>query len=115
MFPNLQETLHQRYLIPVFLMLHICFLLFPGNRPTNTILANVTHPAIRAAAFALNIFVIHALGDVVSPVIIGIVSDKYSMNTAFLIVGVMFVVSGIFWALGARHLARDTELAPRRL
>ena len=92
-----------------------CFCLFFNTGPTNTIIANVTHPAMRAQAFAVNILFIHALGDVISPVIIGIVSDKYSMNTAFFIVGVMFVVSGIFWAFGARHLARDTELAPTRL
>lgn len=92
-----------------------CFCLFFNIGPTNTILANVTHPAMRAQAFAVNILFIHALGDVISPVIIGIVSDKYSMNTAFFLVGVMFVVSGVFWTLGARHLARDTQLAPTRL
>jgi len=42
-------------------------LLFVLNTgPTNTILANVSHPSIRASAFALNILVIHALGDVIS-------------------------------------------------
>jgi MFS family permease len=92
-----------------------CFCLFFNTGPTNTILANVTHPAMRAQAFALNIFFIHSLGDVISPVIVGIISDKYNMNAAFLLVGVMFVVSGIFWSLGVRHLARDTELAPKRL
>jgi MFS family permease len=91
-----------------------CFCLFFNTGPTNTILANVTHPAIRAQAFALNILFIHALGDVISPVIIGLVSDKYGMNRAFLIVGLMFVVSGVFWSLGARHLARDTALAVER-
>ncbi len=98
----------------VFIFL-ACFCLFFNTGPTNTILANVTHPAMRAQAFAVNILLIHALGDVISPVIIGIVSDKWNMNAAFLLVGVMFVVSGIFWTLGARHLARDTELAPTRL
>ncbi|TAK94758.1 MAG: MFS transporter [Verrucomicrobia bacterium] len=97
----------------VFIFL-ACFCLFFNTGPTNTILANVTHPAMRAQAFALNILLIHSLGDVISPLIIGIVSDKWNMNVAFLLVGVMFVVSGIFWALGARHLKRDTELAPTR-
>jgi len=92
-----------------------CFSLFFNTGPTNTILANVTHPAMRATAFALNIFFIHALGDVISPVIIGIISDKYDMNVAFLVVGAMFVISGIFWLMGARYLARDTQLAPTRL
>jgi len=87
------------------------FCLFFNTGPTNTILANVTHPSIRAAAFALNIFVIHALGDVISPVIIGILSDRYTMNSAFMVVGVMYLVAGVFWFLGARHLARDTARA----
>ena len=60
-----------------------CFCLFFNTGPTNTILANVTHPSMRAAGFALNIFVIHALGDVISPVIIGILSDRYNMNVRF--------------------------------
>lgn len=91
------------------------FCLFFNTGPTNTILANVTHPAMRATAFALNIFVIHALGDVISPLIIGLIADKYNMNVAFLLVGMMFLVSAGFWLAGARHLAADTALAPKRL
>ena len=34
---------------------------------------------------------------------------------AFLVVGAMFVISGIFWLIGARYLAQDTVLAPTRL
>ena len=98
----------------VFIFL-ACFCLFFNTGPTNTILANVVHPSIRATAFAVNIFFIHALGDVLSPVLIGIIADKSNMNVAFLVVGVMFVVSGVFWAIGARYLARDIALAPKRL
>lgn len=90
------------------------FCLFFNTGPTNTILANVTHPSIRAAAFALNIFVIHAFGDVASPVIVGIISDRYSMTTALMVVGGMFVVAAGFWLLGMKHLPRDTALASRR-
>jgi MFS family permease len=97
------------------LIFFACFSLFFSTGPTNTILANVTHPAMRATGFALNIFVIHALGDVLSPVIIGILSDRYSMNVAFLVVGLMFLVSGVLWLCGARHLGRDTRLATTRL
>jgi MFS family permease len=92
-----------------------CFCLFFNTGPTNTILANVTHPSIRAAAFALNIFVIHAFGDVISPVIIGIISDRYSMTTAFMVVGVMFVVAGVLWLAGMKFLQHDTQRAPTRL
>ena len=92
-----------------------CFCLFFNTGPTNTILANVSHPSLRAAGFALNIFLIHAFGDVISPVVIGVVGDRYDMNRAFLLVGVMFVAAGILWLFGARHLGRDTALAPTRL
>lgn len=91
------------------------FCLFFNTGPTNTILANVTHPSIRAAGFALNILVIHAFGDVTSPVVIGIISDRYNMTTAFVVVGVMFLVAGGFWLAGMKFLQRDTELAPQRL
>ena len=89
-----------------------CFCLFFNTGPTNTILANVSHPAMRAAAFALNIFVIHALGDVISPVVVGLLNDWFhDMNKSFFVVGLMFLAAGVFWLLGARHLQRDTERA----
>jgi predicted MFS family arabinose efflux permease len=93
-----------------------CFCLFFNTGPTNTVIANVTHPSMRAAGFALCIFVIHSLGDVISPVIIGLLNDYFhDMRKSFLIVGVAFLVAGMLWLWGARYLARDTERAPRRL
>ncbi len=93
-----------------------CFCLFFNTGPTNTILANVTHPSMRAAGFAFNIFIIHAFGDVISPVIVGFLNDKYGdMNRSFFWVGIMFLVAGVFWLAGVRYLKRDTELAPSRL
>jgi hypothetical protein len=92
-----------------------CFCLFFNTGPTNTILANVTHPSIRAGAFALNILIIHAFGDVLSPVVIGIVSDRYDMTRAFILVGAMFVLAGVLWLTGAKFLKRDTDLAAGRL
>jgi hypothetical protein len=106
----------------VFIGLAI-FCLFLNTGPTNTILANVTHPSIRSSAFALNILVIHLLGDAVSPPIIGFITDltktsanpKGDMNAGFLLVSLTILASGVFWIWGARHLQRDTELAPTRL
>jgi len=92
-----------------------CFCLFFNTGPSNAALANVTHPAIRATAFALNILVIHAFGDVASPLVIGIISDRFHMNAAFLLVSLMFLVSGVFWLWGSRYIERDTEKAPRLL
>lgn len=91
------------------------FCLFFNTGPSNTILANVTHPSMRSTAFAMNILVIHALGDAISPPVMGWISDHYDMNAAFLVVGVMFLLGGLIWLWGARYLKEDTELAPRRL
>lgn len=90
--------------------------LFFNTGPSNTAIANVTHPAMRSVAFAVCIFVIHALGDAISPPLIGYVTDASdgNMNVGFGLVSVAVLVAGVFWMWGARHLARDTVLAPTR-
>jgi MFS family permease len=87
------------------------FCLFFNTGPSNTILANVTPPAIRSTAFAVNILIIHALGDAVSPPVMGWLSDRYNMNVAFGFVSLMFLVGGLFWLCGAKYLQGDTERA----
>ena len=116
-FPIFLAALRAQFPWSIWLFIFLaCFCLFFNTGPTNTILANVTHPSIRSAGFALNIFVIHALGDVVSPVIIGLLNDRYGdMNKSFLVVGLMFLVAGASWLAGIRYLKRDTELAAARL
>jgi MFS family permease len=97
------------------------FALFFNTGPTNTILANVTHPAMRASAFALNIFVIHVLGDVISPVFMGWIWDMRSMdrttarNLALGAVSVAVLLGAILWFAGIKYLQRDTEMAPTRM
>lgn len=113
-FPFMLLTVSAPFPTIWILVFVTCFCLFFNTGPTNTILANVTHPSLRPTAFALNIFVIHALGDVISPVIIGIVSDRFSMVFAFQIVGAMFVVAALLWLAGAKFLKRDSELAASR-
>lgn len=95
------------------------FCLFFNTGPSNTIIANVTPPAIRATAYATNILMIHLLGDAISPVLIGKVLDatksdlhpRGNATAAFSMVGVAFVVGGVLWLLGARHLKGDTQRA----
>jgi MFS family permease len=92
------------------------FCLFFNTGPTNTILANVTHPSVRASAFALNILIIHALGDAISPPVIGYIAGATdSMATGFVVVSLMMLVGGLLWLWGTHYLGRDTALAPTRL
>ncbi|MBX3359769.1 MAG: MFS transporter [Phycisphaeraceae bacterium] len=83
--------------------------LFFNTGPSNTAIANVVHPGLRATAFAICIFVIHALGDAISPPLIGFVSDRTgnNMNAGFALVSVAVLGSAVCWLWGSRHLARD--------
>jgi hypothetical protein len=85
------------------------FFLFVNTGPANTILANVTRPQIRATAFAINILVIHALGDVISPLLIGLIADRSELGVALLIVSVLILAAGVLWNLGARYLDEETR------
>jgi MFS family permease len=96
--------------------------LFFNTGPSNTAIANVTHPSMRAFAYAACILVIHALGDAVSPVVIGFVSDTVrrpdgtgNMNAGFAVVSGAILLAGLLWLWASRHLAHDTALAPQRL
>ena len=114
-FPVFLGALHTPFPWIWVLIFLAVFCLFFNTGPTNTILANVTHPSMRAAGFALNILIIHALGDVISPVIIGLLSDWFQdMTKAFLAVGLMFLVAGVLWLFGVRHLQQDTQRSAER-
>jgi predicted MFS family arabinose efflux permease len=95
----------------------VCFVffLFFNTGPTNTILANVTHPLLRAPGFALNILVIHLFGDAVSPAVMGGIAGVANLSWAFGFVSIMVLIGGILWLWGAKYLERDTLLAPTRL
>lgn len=87
------------------------FCLFFNTGPTNTILANVTTPDVRASGFALNILVIHLLGDAISPPIIGFLIGTYGDEVAFFLLAFVVLVGGIFWIWGSAYLDRDTRRA----
>jgi MFS family permease len=91
------------------LVFFVVFFLFFNTGPANAALANVTPPATRATAFALNIFVLHLLGDAISPPLIGWIADETrSMDFAFLVVSGMMVVAAACWFMGAPSLGKDT-------
>jgi len=81
---------------------------FLNTGPSNTALANVTFPAVRATAFALNILVIHALGDALAFPAIGYISGHTNMNIGFLVISGMMLVSGLLWLMGIKFLGADT-------
>jgi MFS transporter, Spinster family, sphingosine-1-phosphate transporter len=60
------------------------FLLLLNTAPLNAAIINSVGAHIRATAIAVNLFVIHFLGDALSPWIIGKVSDRSSLEAGFI-------------------------------
>jgi MFS family permease len=88
------------------------FCLFFNTGPTNTILANVVRSDLRARGFAINIFIIHLLGDVASPPLMGAITGKDNRwDLSFLLVSAVVFVGGIAWLCGSAFLKADTERA----
>ncbi|MGB9473694.1 MAG: MFS transporter [Candidatus Udaeobacter sp.] len=84
------------------------FFLFLNTGPSNTALANVSLPAVRATAFAANIFVIHAFGDVQAFWLLGYIGGHTNMRVAFLFVSGIILLSGVAWLIGVKYLPADT-------
>src|SRR6266496_768596 len=84
------------------------FFLFLNTGPSNTALANVSWPAVRATAFAVNIFVIHAFGDVQAFWLLGYIGGHTNMHVAFLFVSGIIFISGLAWLIGVKYLPADT-------
>jgi len=84
------------------------FLLFLNTGPSNTALANVSLPKVRATAFALNILVIHALGDVLAFPTLGYIAGHTNWTVAFLFVSGIMLVSGLIWLAGMKFLPAET-------
>jgi MFS family permease len=89
------------------------FFLFLNTGPSNTALANVSLPAVRATAFAVNIFVIHALGDVQAFWLLGYIGGHTNMHVAFLFVSGIIFASGLAWLIGVKYLPADTAAVER--
>jgi MFS family permease len=77
-------------------------LLFMSTGPINTAIVNLVSPMERASAVALSILTIHLLGDVLSPSIIGALSDVSSLGAAVMVVPVAVAICGVLWLVAAR-------------
>ena len=83
--------------------------LFLSTGPINAAIVNLVIAGERATAIALSVFVIHALGDVISPPLIGAISDKTSLEQAVKVVPLAVLIGGVgivvwvgLWELSSR-------------
>jgi MFS family permease len=82
------------------------FLLLLNTSPLNAALINAVGAHIRAFALAVNIFVIHLLGDAFSPVIIGRIADHSSLRVALSTTSVALALSAIVLFYGMQFAPR---------
>ena len=68
--------------------------LFLNSSPINAVILRSVPEERRAGAMALSITAIHGLGDLWSPMLVGILADKLPMRIAMMILPVALVISG---------------------
>ncbi len=78
------------------------FLLFLNTGPLNAAIVNAVDAPIRSTAIAIELFLIHALGDAPSPRIIGWISDHSSLRAGLAVTLITLIVSAILIFSGAR-------------
>ncbi|MFZ0516326.1 MAG: MFS transporter [Acidobacteriaceae bacterium] len=86
------------------------FCLFLNTGPLNAAIVNAVDAPIRSTAIAIELFIIHALGDAPSPRIIGWVSDHSSLRAGLAITLITLLLSAILIFAGAKY-APDIDAA----
>ena len=81
--------------------------IFGALAPINTAILASVPTAMSAMAFAVSIFLIHALGDVISPPLVGFLTDRMPMSQAMLVLVVALALSGVIWFAGAKPSAQS--------
>jgi MFS transporter, Spinster family, sphingosine-1-phosphate transporter len=76
--------------------------LFLSTGPINAAIVNLVDAGERATAIALSVLAIHLLGDVISPLMVGALSDASSLQQGIKILPVAVVIGGLVWAWAAR-------------
>ena len=89
-----------RAMVPGILL--AAFFLLVNTAPLNAALINSVGAHIRATAIAINIFIIHLLGDVPSPTLMGWIADRRSLQVAFICPVIAMIVSSAILFYGMR-------------
>jgi MFS family permease len=79
------------------------FLVFLGTGPVNAATLNAVRAEIRSAAMAGQLLVIHLLGDMSSPKLIGIVSDHSNLRYGLGVTLITFLIASIIFFAGSKY------------
>ncbi len=72
------------------------------------VIADVTHPGLRATAFAVLVLGNNLLGLAPGPVVVGALSDAYGLKFALGVAPLMCLAAAAFFLLASRHYARES-------
>jgi len=85
------------------------FCIFLGTGPLNAAIVNAVPATVRATAIAMELFLIHALGDTPSPRLIGMVSDRTTLATGLGLTLVTMLVATVLLFLGSRTTPKSVS------
>ncbi len=89
------------------------FFLLLNTSPLNAAVINSADAHIRATAISVNIFIIHILGDVPSPTMMGWVADHRSLQAAFILPVIAMGISSAILFAGMKYAPAIRVGAPR--
>jgi MFS family permease len=72
------------------------------------VVSDVTHPGLRATAFAVLVLGNNLLGLAPGPVVVGALSDAYGLRLALGVAPLMCLAASAFFLLASRHYARES-------
>jgi MFS family permease len=81
------------------------FAIFLSTSPINVVILQGVPETLRASAMALSIFAIHLFGDLISPPLIGKISDVSSLRNAMFVLPVALAIGTIVWWRGSARPA----------
>jgi MFS family permease len=87
------------------------FALFLSTSPINVVILQGVPPELRASAMALSIFAIHLFGDMISPPLIGAISDASSLRSGMFVLPLALALAAIAWWRGSAETAERRALA----
>ncbi|HEV7427662.1 MAG TPA: MFS transporter [Thermoanaerobaculia bacterium] len=97
---------HRNIYLPAIAIAEVFIFMCTG--PVNSAIINAVKPGERATAVGLSVLVMHVVGDIPSPPLIGAVSDHSSLERAFMLVPLAIVIAGCIWMYAAWSAAAES-------
>jgi MFS transporter, Spinster family, sphingosine-1-phosphate transporter len=87
------------------------FALFLSTSPINVVILQGVPVELRASAMALSIFAIHLFGDMISPPLVGAISDASSLRAGMFVLPAALALAATAWWRGSAITAQGRALA----